>query len=329
MVNFQSPSVIAADGIALESTQNVFCGLYLWEWITSLEYEIAYYRRKRPWRWTMSLYILCRVSILAAVINLFVGGAAATNGAISCTAWVKCMFLFSYLGVCMASLLIALRACAIWDRHWALVVFTAVSFLAQLALQIRSLVLATGARDSHSGMCTLADGATSGLPILAAVLAVDLTLLSLILIGLIRRQESRAFGLGRMLWKQGIVWIVVASLAEVPTVVFLSLDLNMPLDVLFLTPEMIILATAATRLYRSLSDFLVVRDESWVTPGSSSSASRTRGRFSAAISRKSAMVKSDPIPLDTLRSYSLSVETGGGYTGVSDRKLSVSEASHA
>ena len=74
------------------------------------------------------------------------------------------------------------------------------------------LVLAKGARDIHSGSCTLGDGATSGLPILAAVLAIDLTLLSLILIGLFRRQESRTLGLGKMLWKQGIVWIVVASL---------------------------------------------------------------------------------------------------------------------
>ena len=26
-----------------------------WEWITSLDYEMEYYRRKRPWRWTMSV----------------------------------------------------------------------------------------------------------------------------------------------------------------------------------------------------------------------------------------------------------------------------------
>lgn len=139
----------------------------------------------------------------------------------------------------MASLLIALRACAIWDRHWAIVLFTGASFLVQLALQIRSaciyrnmdgyphyspgLVLAQGSRDGHSGMCTLADGARSGLPILAAVLAFDLILLSLILIGLIRRRESRKFGLGRMLWRQGIVWIVVASFSEIPTVVSLTL----------------------------------------------------------------------------------------------------------
>ena len=80
------------------------------------------------------------------------------------------------------------------------------------------MVLAKGARDIHSGQCTLADGATSGLPILAAVLAVDITLLALILIGLIRRQDQE-FGLGRMLFRQGVAWIVIALLAEVPTVV--------------------------------------------------------------------------------------------------------------
>lgn len=39
------------------------------------------------------IYIMCRLSILAAVVNLFVGGAAANHGALNCTAWVKAMFV--------------------------------------------------------------------------------------------------------------------------------------------------------------------------------------------------------------------------------------------
>ena len=145
--------------------------------------------------------------------------------------------LLSYMGVCTASLLIALRACAIWNRKTWLVLLTCISFLAQLAIQIRSALtqLCTtacisthdmkglsqikGVRDSQSGACTLANGTTSVLPILTSVLVIDLSLLSLILFALVRLPTTRAVGIGKMLWRQGLVWLVAAAVVELPTVV--------------------------------------------------------------------------------------------------------------
>ena len=79
-------------------------------------------------------------------------------------------------------------------------------------------------------------------------LVVDFLLLSLMLAGLVRRREARRFGLWQVLWKQvrtspshcviayvkwrlqGLVWIFIASVAEIPSVIFLKLNLNSKRD---------------------------------------------------------------------------------------------------
>jgi len=90
-----------------------------------------------------------------------------------------------------------------------------------------------------------------------STLITDIVLLLVMLIGLLRlRLEGGGMlSLGRILWKQGVVWLFLATIAEVPPVVFLSLNLNEALSTVTLFPALIIISIAATRIYRSLVDF--------------------------------------------------------------------------
>lgn len=44
-----------------------------WEFVTSLEFEMEVYTRKRPWRWSLLVYIAARVLALGAIITEFFG----------------------------------------------------------------------------------------------------------------------------------------------------------------------------------------------------------------------------------------------------------------
>jgi len=83
----------------------------------------------------------------------------------------------------------------------------------------------------------------------------DLFFLVAMLFGLLRMKEARRLGLWKFLWNQGLIWIALATVAEAPTVVFLRLNLNQVMNVMFFTPEQLILVIGATRMYRTLSDF--------------------------------------------------------------------------
>ena len=111
---------------------------------------------------------------------------------------------------------------AIWNRHPVAVALSAAAILTQVALLVYSVVVA---RDNWEDGSPLVEGCVrvnlvqAGLPALATTFTIDALLLLLMLFGLCRRREARRFGLGGFLLKQGLVWLALATMAELPTVV--------------------------------------------------------------------------------------------------------------
>jgi len=75
------------------------------------------------------------------------------------------------------------------------------------------------------------------------------------LVGLLRwKNRPQRNGIWWFLCTQGLVWVLLLTLAEVPPLVFILLDLNDPLDLIFQPVALIIMAIGASRLYRGLAD---------------------------------------------------------------------------
>jgi len=89
------------------------------------------------------------------------------------------------------------------------------------------------------------------------MLITDIVLLVTMLVGLLRVRSSGVgtFGLTKLLWKQGVIWLLIAIAAEVPPVVFIALNLNAPFSTMFQVPSWITMAIAASRIHRALVDF--------------------------------------------------------------------------
>jgi len=89
------------------------------------------------------------------------------------------------------------------------------------------------------------------------MLITDIALLFIMLVGLLRVRTSGGgtFGVTKLLWKQGVIWLLIAIAAEVPPVVFIVLNLNGPFNEMFQVPSWITMSIAATRIHRDLVDF--------------------------------------------------------------------------
>ncbi|KAN0120501.1 hypothetical protein V8E52_004328 [Russula decolorans] len=76
------------------------------------------------------------------------------------------------------------------------------------------------------------------------------------LVGLFRLsfEAGDAFGIKRVLQNQGLIWLLLAIVCEIPPTVFVCLDLNDPMNWIFETPNGVVMTIAATRMYRSLMD---------------------------------------------------------------------------
>ncbi|KAH9967224.1 hypothetical protein BC827DRAFT_1264088 [Russula dissimulans] len=253
MVNFKDPLVISRDLWAVVKLWHTIDGLYIWEFVTTLDYEWSVIRGSRPYRWTIWLHSLARVATLVGVFTNMIG--FDVSKPINCQLWVTFELIFGYTAIAGASLLMALRLIAIWKRNRIVYAITMSAWGANVLIMILGIARLRSAWSPLINTCNVPDTTVNTLNIIVS-LCTDIVLLLMMLIGLLtwRDESAGASNLSSLLWMQGNIWLLLATIAHVPPVVFISLNLNGPLNLMFQTPAVITVSIAATRMYRSLTD---------------------------------------------------------------------------
>ncbi|KAI0281008.1 hypothetical protein BGY98DRAFT_270387 [Russula aff. rugulosa BPL654] len=233
----------------------IVLGIYIWEFFTNLNYEWNVFRGHQRYRWTIWIYSVARLSGLLVVILTLANFSITTE--INCQAWFVFGWFITSLGCYgLASILIMLRIFAIWDKNKVIMIISAVIWVTNMGFQFSGIFKSRAVWVPAERTCVTVHGDVIKLLCLST-LATDITLLLIMLAGLLRlRNRDRAFlDLAYVLWKQGLVWLVIATAAEVPQVVFLFLNVNDAFQSLFLLPATITIVIAATRTYRALTSY--------------------------------------------------------------------------
>ncbi|KAH9988682.1 hypothetical protein BJV77DRAFT_729311 [Russula vinacea] len=255
MVNFRDPAVVAGDSLALSKFWHVVDGLFIWEFITTLDFEWSIIQGRRRYRWTIWVYSLSRVAALMAVIATLVLLNLRTP--YDCQLSVLLAILPSYVALAAASFLLVLRIAAIWKRNVLAIVIASVVWTIDCGFLIDGVSRLRYASTAPGAHCEPVNIETSKATMIVACVA-DILLLVIMLVGLFRlgfhRQATQSTG--RFLWNQGIIWLLLATVTGVLPTVFVCLNLNEPLGVIFRYPWTITMTIAATRMYRALDDFL-------------------------------------------------------------------------
>ncbi|KAI0308805.1 hypothetical protein OF83DRAFT_167021 [Amylostereum chailletii] len=252
MPNWQDPVLIASQYQSFVILQHALAGVWLCLGILfefALRWQLV---RRAKITWTPWMYIMCRIFGLGAMITIITGFDLQVE--INCRAWLVFVYFFVYGATFLASSLIGIRVVAVWNRNIFVIVFVAMTLLAFAGTFLHGLIVARAEWSDAAGTCAVG-ATTQNLPNTIAGLVVDTTLLGMMLVGLLRWREARNYGVWQVLWKQGLLWVLLATIAEVPTVVFISLNLNDPMNLMMLTPEFMILLIGSTRMYRGLTNF--------------------------------------------------------------------------
>ncbi|KAI0052414.1 hypothetical protein FA95DRAFT_1601789 [Auriscalpium vulgare] len=252
MTNFQDPAVVQADFLAFVKFLHCVDGIYIWEYFTTLDYEWSVLTGKRPYRWTIWIYSITRLSTLIGIILNLVGFNLESE--IDCQAWIINELIFAYIAFASASVLIVLRIAAIWNRNKIALGLAAAAWLTNVAFLIHGVATAKSVWVPASKACAVLNTHESKANI-AVTLGTDIALLLVMLAGLLRARKASKFGIWQLLYKQGLLWLLLASISEVPPTVFISLNLNDPWNLMFQTPSLIVMSIGATRIYRALTDF--------------------------------------------------------------------------
>ncbi|KAI9433443.1 hypothetical protein F5148DRAFT_1295437 [Russula earlei] len=156
MVKFNDPVVVAQDFRAVVNLWHIVDGLYMCVFLISLPRDSrnatlcppvgnsslplttsgSVIQGHRPYRWTIWLYSLTRISTLLAMIVNMIG--FDTFRPINCQLWVTSEVFFAYFAVANASMLIVLRVIAVWNQNRIVFAISMSTWVANISALIHS-----------------------------------------------------------------------------------------------------------------------------------------------------------------------------------------------
>jgi hypothetical protein len=251
MVDWMSPAVLQEDGAIFLKFMHVLLGLYCWEWFISLDFDWAYISGKKKFRWTMIFYFLNRYCLLFALIGIAI--------ALNVTTEVNCQVLYTFnqtmgnMAIGLASVNLSIRTMAIWSQNIYIVLPLVVIILGHWTILLHGILLKAEWDPAAGCVITSTDNT-----ILSAVfiysMCFDFVVMVLTAYKLLTSQGVRS-RLVTLIFADGLVFFVIAFLANLVAVTFMLLNLNPIMSVIANVPACIASTIVACRAVRRLANF--------------------------------------------------------------------------
>jgi len=158
-----------------------------------------------------------------------------------------------YTSFACASVLISLRMIAVWNRQPIIVFLTGGMVILNIAFMIRGITMYRARWSTAESGCELVNTPESRDNITVTV-ATDIVQLILMVIGLWRYRRANQ-SIVQYMYIQGLVWLAAATFAEIPSAIFINLDLNDAWNLMFQYFSYYTAVICATRMYRDLINY--------------------------------------------------------------------------
>ncbi|KAH7868942.1 uncharacterized protein C8R40DRAFT_796977 [Lentinula edodes] len=258
MTEWSSQAEVQLDAEVLLKFTHALMGIYVWEWFLSVDFDWEFITGKRPFRWPIMFYFANRYILFFALIGILISFDTTTK--LNCQA----IYIFNQLtgnaSVGLASINLGLRTLAVYGNSRTLAIVLIVAILGHWSLILQAGVLLKAAWSPEANQCIII---STNNTILAATfiysMVFDLLVFLLNAYKLGSRKgnissmgESR---LGKLLFGDGLVYFFVAFLSNLLATVFMLLNLNSIMTVIFNIPAAISSTIVACRVVRRLSTF--------------------------------------------------------------------------
>ncbi|KAI0055781.1 hypothetical protein BV25DRAFT_1921519 [Artomyces pyxidatus] len=151
MASFHDPGDALRYYVTLSKLTYVLCGVYIWDVVTTCEYELSILRGKRPFRWTVCVYICIRVSTFAVFVAFLVE--AGFTGWRNCQVFQIVYYSFAYLAISASSFIIVLRVTAVWSYDRTMTAVSTIIWSVSTALNFHDVSLTRAVYDPYTDAC--------------------------------------------------------------------------------------------------------------------------------------------------------------------------------
>ncbi|CAA7270205.1 unnamed protein product [Cyclocybe aegerita] len=259
MPDWKDPAQVAKDAVAFSKLMHALFGLYAYEWFLSLDFDWDFLVGKKRFRWPMIFYFANRYLLLVALIGIAI--------ALDTTTEVDCQALYTFnqlagdAAVGLASINLSIRTMAIWSQNRYIIGFLVLIMMGHWSLILQGIQLrAIWIPDVG---CSITQTNNT---ILAAIfiysMCFDLIVLLLNtykLMGVATKVSPRdlmgSSRLTHMIFADGLIYFIIAFLANLVATIFMLLNLNQIMSVIFNVPAAVLSTIVACRCVRRLTNF--------------------------------------------------------------------------
>jgi len=256
MPDWQSLPELQKEGVIFAKFMHALLGLYIYEWFISLDFDWDVISGKKTFRWPLFFYFANRYLLLFALIGIAI--ALDTTTKINCQALYTFNQLAGNAAVGLASINLSIRTMAVWSQNKYIIGFLVLLILGHWSLILQGVLLSASWVDGVGCVITSTNNRVLAATFIYSM-CFDLTVLFLNaykLLGI--NSVNQGFGTSRiakMIFEDGLIFFIIAFLANLLATVFMVINLNQIMSVIFNVPAAVATTIVACRVVRRLTNF--------------------------------------------------------------------------
>lgn len=244
--------------VAFLQLNHALFGVYAWEFLVSLDFDWQFISGRRKFRWPLVFYFLGRYLMLGTLVGIIIALNHTTPG-LDCHG----LYLFNQLAgsACsgLACINLSLRTIAVWGNNRFVIGGLVLLMLGHWALILQGVQLTVGFVDGVG--CVIQKTNNT---LLAATFIYTMSFDLVIMVLNVWRLAfggsgtsamRKHSGVAQMIFGDGVIYFFIAFLGSFVATVFMLLDLNALMNVIFNVPAVIAATIASGRLVRRLNNF--------------------------------------------------------------------------
>ncbi|KZP33769.1 hypothetical protein FIBSPDRAFT_720172 [Athelia psychrophila] len=269
MIDWKAPEEVVRDGEAFAKFMHVLLGLYIWEFVTSLDFDWQFISGRKTFRWPLAsptfpaehgyianilfqvFYFAGRYMLLFALIGIAI--ALNVIAEIDCQALYTVNQLFGNASIGLASINLSLRTMAVWSQKWYIVVPLIAIIMGQWSLLMHGVLLTAEWVPGEGCAIVSTDSHILAISFMYTMLF-DLVVLCLTGWKLLFPANSRS-RLVTLIFTDGLIFFFIAFLSNLLATIFMLMDLNGVMSIIANVPAAIASTIVACRAVRRLANF--------------------------------------------------------------------------
>ncbi|KIY51556.1 hypothetical protein FISHEDRAFT_36981, partial [Fistulina hepatica ATCC 64428] len=237
---------------------HVILGIYLWEWVSTLDFDIAFLQGKKMFKWPLIFYFWGRYAMLGGLIG-FIIAIDSTRTYIHCQQLYTVLQVLGNSALGVASINLAIRTMVIWSYNRSVVVGLVALSCGHFAIIIRSMFNVSAEWIQGSGCATTRIESVIFAAMYIYTMCFDFIVMSLTAYKLIFAEGAsfrRSSAIMKLLFRDGLVYFVIAFGGNFVAVIFSVLNLNTVMALIADIPATTFATIAACRVVRRLNNYV-------------------------------------------------------------------------